>query len=86
MDPLDDIVEPAPPERLTVEEASKVMRIGRQLAYDLANDDLASGGTQGALEAVAHDDAGVFDATVLISVSTCDQYLAPSPPVPTQSP
>ena len=47
MDPMDDIVEPAPPELLTVEEASKVMRIGRQLAYDLANDYLASGGTQG---------------------------------------
>jgi hypothetical protein len=29
---MDDIVEPAPPELLTVEEASKVMRIGRQLA------------------------------------------------------
>jgi hypothetical protein len=47
MDPMDDIVEPAPPELLMVEEASKVMRIGRQLAYDLANDYLASGGTQG---------------------------------------
>jgi hypothetical protein len=43
MDPMDDIVEPATPELLTVEEASKVMRIGRQLAYDY----LASGGTQG---------------------------------------
>jgi hypothetical protein len=31
MDPMDDIVEPAPPELLTVEEASKVMRIGRQV-------------------------------------------------------
>ena len=30
MDPMDDIVEPASPELLTVEEASKVMRIGRQ--------------------------------------------------------
>jgi hypothetical protein len=47
MDPMDDIVESAPPELLTVEEASKVMRIGRQLAYDLANDYLAPGGTQG---------------------------------------
>ena len=47
MDPIDDIVEPTPPALLTVEEASKVMRVGRQLAYDLANDYLASGGTRG---------------------------------------
>lgn len=47
MDPIDDIVEPAQPSLLTVEEASKVMRIGRQLACDLANDYLASGGTKG---------------------------------------
>lgn len=47
MDPIDDIAERTSPSLLTVEEASKVMRIGRQLGYDLANDYLASGGTRG---------------------------------------
>ncbi len=47
MDLIDDLVEPTAPSLLTIEEASKVMRIGRQLAYDLANDYLASGGIRG---------------------------------------
>ena len=47
MDPIDDLAEPAPPSRLTIEEASNVMRVGRRLAYELANDYLASGGTRG---------------------------------------
>jgi hypothetical protein len=47
MDSFDESVEPAEPSLLTVEEASRVLRIGRQLAYQLAHEYLASGGITG---------------------------------------
>ena len=47
MDSFAAFVDSSEPALLTVEEASRVLRIGRQLAYKLANEYLASGGTVG---------------------------------------
>ena len=47
MDSSDDLPVPSEPALLTVEEASRVLRIGRQLAYQLAHEYLASGGITG---------------------------------------
>jgi Helix-turn-helix domain len=47
MDSSDDLLVPLEPALLTVEEASRVLRIGRQLAYQLAHEYLASGGIPG---------------------------------------
>lgn len=35
------------PDLLTIEEAARVLRIGRSTAYELANRDLATGGGEG---------------------------------------
>ena len=47
MSVFDEVFESSAPALMTVSEASKVLRIGRQLAYDLANEYLASNGASG---------------------------------------
>jgi len=44
---FDELFESSAPALMTVSEASRVLRIGRQLAYDLANEYLASNGASG---------------------------------------
>ena len=46
MDSFDALGVPASP-LLTIEEAARVLRIGRSLAYQLAGEYMASGGTSG---------------------------------------
>lgn len=47
MDVFDEVFDSSAPALMTVSEASRVLRIGRQLAYDLANEYLASNGESG---------------------------------------
>ena len=47
MELVDELVEAELPPLLTVEEAARFLTIGRSLAYRLAHEYLASGGTKG---------------------------------------
>jgi hypothetical protein len=47
MVPSDVVIDASETPLLTIEEAARVLRIGRSLAYQLANEYLATGGTAG---------------------------------------